>query len=194
MSVSLKKLWNDYGVGGILIAIIGLYVVSMLYKYFMSKGSSGYEGNSKQTNPAYKNGKNGNGNGSSSTGPQQMGPVQDSVEGNNEVFASVGGASQSMAPASSCVSSSNPTDLLPKDTNSQWAQLNPVGQGGLANVNFLKAGYQIGIDTVGQSLRNANLQIRSEPPNPQLSVGPWNMSTITPDFLRAPLEIGQGTQ
>jgi hypothetical protein len=197
MSVSLKKLWNDYGVGGILIAIIGLYVVSMLYKYFMSKGSSGYEGNSNQSNPAYKNGKNGkNGNGSasSSTGPQQMGPVQDSVEGNQEVFASVGGASQSMAPASSCASSSNPADLLPKDTNSQWAQLNPVGQGGLANVNFLKAGYQIGIDTVGQSLRNANLQIRSEPPNPQMSVGPWNMSTITPDFLRAPLEIGQGTQ
>lgn len=190
MSVSLKKLWNDYGVGGILIAIIGLYVVSMLYKYFMSKGSSGYEGNSKQTNPAYKNGKS-----NGATGPQQMmGPVQDSVEGNQEVFASVGGASQSMAPASSCASSSNPADLLPKDTNSQWAQLNPVGQGGLANVNFLKAGYQIGIDTVGQSLRNANLQIRSEPPNPQMSVGPWNISTITPDFLRAPLEIGQGTQ
>ena len=188
MSVSLKKLWNDYGVGGILIAIIGLYVVSMLYKYFMSKGSSGYEGNTQQKNPAYKNG------GAASTGPQMMGPVQDSREGNNEDWSAVGGASQQMAPASSCASASNPSDLLPKDTNSQWAQLNPVGQGGLANVNFLKAGYQIGIDTVGQSLRNANLQIRSEPPNPQMSVGPWNQSTITPDFLRAPLEIGQGTQ
>jgi len=43
-------------------------------------------------------------------------------------------------------------------------------------------------------LRNANLQIRSEPPNPQLSVGPWNQSTITPDFLRPPLELGQGVQ
>ena len=189
MSVSLQKLWNDYGVGGILIAIIGLYVVSMLYNYFMSKGSSGYEGNTQQTNSAYKNG------GASPTGTQMMGPVQDSREGNNEDWSAVGGASQSMMPpASSCVSSSNPSDLLPKDTNSQWAQLNPVGQGGLANVNFLKAGYQIGIDTVGQSLRNANLQIRSEPPNPQMSVGPWNQSTITPDFLRAPLEIGQGSQ
>ena len=190
MSVSLKKLWNDYGVGGILIAIIGLYVVSMLYNYFMSKGSSGYEGNTGQTNSAYKNGQAG----PTPTGPQQMGPVQDSREGNNEDWSPVGGASQPMAPASSCASSSTPADLLPKDTNSQWAQLNPVGQGGLANVNFLKAGYQIGIDTVGQSLRNANLQIRSEPPNPQMSVGPWNQSTITPDFLRAPLEIGQGTQ
>ena len=99
-----------------------------------------------------------------------------------------------MAPASSCASNTNPADLLPKDTNSQWAQLNPVGQGELANVNFLKAGYQIGIDTVGQSMRNANLQIRSEPPNPQMSVGPWNQSTIVGDFMRPPLEIGQGSQ
>lgn len=189
MSVSLKKLWNDYGVGGILIAIIGFYVLSMLYNYFMSKGQSrGYEGNSNNNNKAYKNGSN---NG----GAQQMGPVQDAQEsvGGNEVYAAVGGPSQPMAPASSCASS-NPADLLPKDTNSQWAQLNPVGQGELANLNFLKAGYQIGIDTVGQSLRNANLQERSDPVIPQLSVGPWNISTITPDYTRPPLEIGQGAQ
>jgi hypothetical protein len=87
----------------------------------------------------------------------------------------------------------NPADLLPKDTNSQWAHLNPTGQGELANINLLRAGYHIGIDTIGESLRNANLQIRSEPPNPQLNVGPWNQSTITPDFLRPPLEIGSTT-
>jgi len=69
-----------------------------------------------------------------------------------------------------------------------------AGQGDLANINLLKAGYHIGIDTVGQSLRNANLQIRSEPPNPQVNTGPWNASTITHDFLRPSLEIGQGTQ
>jgi len=188
MSVSLKKLWNDYGVGGVLLAIIGLYVISMLYKYFMSKGSSGYEGQTNNNNKAYKNNK-----GSSSTGPQQQSQVQDSIEGNNEVFAAVGGSSsQQMMPTSSCGTSSNPADLLPKDTNSQWAQLNPVGQGEIGNINFLKAGYQIGIDTVGQSLRNANLQERSDPVIPQMSVGPWNMSTITPDFMRPPLEIGQG--
>ena len=190
MSVSLKKLWNDYGVGGILIAIIGLYVASMLYNYFMSKGSSGSEGNSNNNNKAYKK----NGNGASATGPTAPSMVQDAQEGNNEVFASVGGASQSMAPASSCASNTNPADLLPKDTNSQWAQLNPNGKGELANVNLLKAGYHIGIDTIGQTLRNANLQIRSEPPNPQLYVGPWNTSTIEPDFMRVPLEIGAGPQ
>ena len=91
-------------------------------------------------------------------------------------------------------SNQNPADLLPKDTNSQWAQLNPAGKGDLANINLLKAGYHIGIDTIGQTLRNANLQIRSEPPNPQVNVGPWNASTITPDFMRPSLELGQGGQ
>jgi hypothetical protein len=78
--------------------------------------------------------------------------------------------------------------------NSQWSELNPSGKGELSNINFLKAGYHIGIDTIGQSLRNANLQLRSEPPNPQLNTGIWNQSTITPDFIRPPLEIGNGPQ
>ena len=86
----------------------------------------------------------------------------------------------------------NPADLLPKDTNSQWAELNPSGKGDLANINLLKAGYHIGIDTIGQSLRNSNLQIRSEPPNPQMDVSIWNKSTIEPNFMQVPLEIGQG--
>ena len=117
--------------------------------------------------------------------------------GQNEVFASANGVQTSMPgmPAScSHPNIQNPSELLPKDTNSQWAQLNPSGKGELANVNLLKAGYHIGIDSVGQTLRNANLQIRSEPPNPQLYVGPWNQSTIEPDFMRPPLEIGSGPQ
>uniref|UniRef100_A0A6C0HRW2 Minor capsid protein P11 C-terminal conserved region domain-containing protein n=1 Tax=viral metagenome TaxID=1070528 RepID=A0A6C0HRW2_9ZZZZ len=88
----------------------------------------------------------------------------------------------------------NSNQLLPKDTNSEWNNLNPSGTGELSNINLLKSGWQIGIDTVGQTLRNANLQLRSEPPNPQISVGPWNNSTITPDFMRVPLEIGAGPQ
>ena len=116
----------------------------------------------------------------------------------NEVYSSVAGSSQSsgmgLPPSCNATASQNPSDLLPKDTNSQWAQLNPAGKGDLANINLLKAGYHIGIDTIGQTLRNANLQIRSEPPNPQVNVGPWNLSTIEPDFMRPPLELGQGGQ
>ncbi len=84
----------------------------------------------------------------------------------------------------------DPGDLLPKDENSEFSKLNPQGSGDLQNVSLLKAGHHIGINTVGQSLRNANLQLRSEPANPQLSTGPWNQSTITGDPYRRPLELG----
>lgn len=85
----------------------------------------------------------------------------------------------------------DPKELLPRDNNSEFSKLNPSGAGDLMNVSLLKAGHHIGINTVGQSLRNANLQLRSEPPNPKLDVGPWNSSTITGDPFRRPLEIGE---
>ena len=84
----------------------------------------------------------------------------------------------------------SPKDLLPGDANSQWAQVNPTGQGELSDQNFLDAGYHVGVNTVGQTLRNANLQIRSEPPNPQVKVSPWLQTTIEPDTNRQPIEIG----
>ena len=84
----------------------------------------------------------------------------------------------------------DPKELLPKDSNSEWAKLNPTGNGDLSDVNLLKAGHHIGINTVGQSLRNANQQLRSDPPVPQMSVGPWNNTTIEPDLMRVPLELG----
>jgi hypothetical protein len=80
-------------------------------------------------------------------------------------------------------------DLLPRDANSLWAQVNPSGQGSLADQNFLTAGFHIGINTVGQTLRNANRQLRSEPLNPQVKVSPWMQTTIEPDINRRPLEI-----
>jgi hypothetical protein len=42
---------------------------------------------------------------------------------------------------------------------------------------------------VGQSLRNANYQLRSEPPNPQVPVTVFNVPTIEPDVNRRALEI-----
>ena len=85
-----------------------------------------------------------------------------------------------------------PEDLLPKDMNTKWAQVNPTGQGMLADRNFLDAGHHVGINTVGQSLRNANYNVRSEIPNPQVKVSPWMQSTIDPDVGRKPMEIGSG--
>ena len=83
-----------------------------------------------------------------------------------------------------------PGELLPKDQNSVWSQQNPMGTGSLKGKNFLSAGALIGINTVGQSMRNANYQLRSEPPNPQVAVSIFNQSTISPDFSHRPLEIG----
>jgi len=83
-----------------------------------------------------------------------------------------------------------PEELKPQDNSSLWAQVNPAGEGTLKGRSFLQAGHNIGINTVGQTMRNANLQIRSEPPNPQVSVSPWNQTTIEPDTARKPLEIG----
>ncbi len=88
----------------------------------------------------------------------------------------------------------NPSELLPRsDDKGQWSVSSPNGQGELMNINLLKAGFHSGINTIGSSNRNANLQLRSEPPNPQMYNGPWNNSTITQDAVRRPvLEIGQG--
>jgi hypothetical protein len=82
-----------------------------------------------------------------------------------------------------------PSELLPKDVNSTWAEQNPMGTGSLAGKNFLSAGALIGVNTVGQSLRNSNYQLRSEPPNPQVPVSVFLNSTIEPDVNRRNLEI-----
>ena len=187
--VSLKKLFADYGIGAILVLLVLAYTIGTFANYLTSKGMSGAESYSSDKNTAYNN--------ASPVMSQPSQPRASEPLGQNEVFASVNGIQTSNpgVPAS-CANANlqNPAELLPNDSNSQWAQLNPSGKGELSNINLLKAGYHIGIDTIGQTLRNANLQIRSEPPNPQVYVGPWNMSTIEPDFLRPPLELGVGSQ
>jgi hypothetical protein len=64
-----------------------------------------------------------------------------------------------------------------------------MGTGSLKGKNFLSAGALVGVNTVGESLRNANYQLRSEPPNPQVAVSVFNNSTIEPDINRRDLEI-----
>jgi hypothetical protein len=82
-----------------------------------------------------------------------------------------------------------PSELLPKDMDSVWAQQNPMGTGSLKGKNFLSAGALIGVNTVGQTLRNANYQLRSEPANPQVPVSVFNNTTIEPDVNRRNFEV-----
>ncbi len=86
----------------------------------------------------------------------------------------------------------NPVDLLPKDANNKWTSLNNLNGSNINMPDLLQAGVHIGLDTIGQSLRNANLQERSDPIIPVVDTGPWHKSTIEPDYGRVPLEIGEG--
>jgi hypothetical protein len=128
-----------------------------------------------------------------SSGVETSGVSMNSVSGGNGPYASYemsGGDSQNMQ---SCYPRDRLTaeDLLPKDAaDSKWAQINPATGGAASDQNYLTAGYHVGVNTVGQSLRNANLQLRSEIPNPQNAVGPWLISTIEPDLRQNTLEIG----
>jgi len=110
-------------------------------------------------------------------------------------------AAEPAAPSSGYAAQpiANPSELLPSlpaDQNSQWAALNPVAAnpGAIAMPDLLQPGYHIGLDTIGQTLRNANLQLRSDPIIPKADVGPWMNSTIEPDLARVPLEIGYGAR
>lgn len=92
-----------------------------------------------------------------------------------------------VSPPSNLVASqsvSNPSDLLPKDSNSQWASLNPITQGNVAIPDLLQSGYHIGLDSIGQSLKNANYQDRADPIIERKATGLWNQSTIEPDLAR----------
>lgn len=164
----------------LLIGIIGVgyYSGSKSMTLDSMSGNRGYNGGGSMSAPTM------NSNGSVSP----AGPL-----GTNEDYAQVDNIKTSTPGLASCNtqdSISDPKDLLPRDTNSEWARLNPVGQGDLSDVNLLKAGHHIGINTVGQSLRNANLQLRSDPPVPQVNVGPWHNTTMEPDNMRVQFELG----
>ena len=160
----------------ILVAII----VGGYFLYTYSKSKSGSLDSYSEINAA--------GNAVDKNNYQPAGP-----SGTNAENASATGMNTNMQGLPpSCVKQNvaDPRELLPRDANSEFSQLNPQGSGDLQNVSLLTAGTLQGINTVGTSLRNANLQLRSEPANPRMNIGPWNNSTITADSNRRDLEIG----
>lgn len=111
--------------------------------------------------------------------------------GANSGGSSAGASASGAGSASSggAATTNKPEDLLPQSGGSnQFSQVD--NKGVLNNVNMLTAGHHNGINTVGNSLRNANLQLRSDPPISQVNAGPWMQSTISPDVNRKQLEIG----
>ena len=76
------------------------------------------------------------------------------------------------------------SSLLPREVASEedFGQFAPDDI--LKGQNFLEPRQQVGMpETVGGALRNANQQIRAEPPVPK-DVFVWNNSTITPDVMQ----------
>lgn len=83
----------------------------------------------------------------------------------------------------------NAKDYLPKEVNDDWF-----------NTDFSQAKYKmnddklintekyvVGVNTVGQSLKNASYDIRGAVNVPKYSVSPWNNSTTEPDYNIKPL-------
>jgi hypothetical protein len=76
------------------------------------------------------------------------------------------------------------SSLLPREVASEedFGQFAPDDI--LKGQNFLEPRAQIGFpETVGGALRNANQQIRKDPPNPKEPFV-WNNSTIVPDLMQ----------
>ena len=76
------------------------------------------------------------------------------------------------------------SSLLPREIASEedFGQFAPEDV--LAGQNFLDPRQQIGLpETIGGTLRNANQQIRKDPPNPKTPYV-WNNSTIVPDLMQ----------
>jgi hypothetical protein len=185
----LKDLQKTFKAHHVLLLLGGIVLIYVIMNYSSNKGFSPENMSSKNRRAS------GNAN-SYSHSPSSIVP-SGANEGTFAVDSSPLNASDSNLAGmpSNCTgnNTNNPSDLLPKDGNSAWG-LQPMGSGDYLGVNFLNAGYLTGVDTVGSTLRNANLQVRSETPNPQLIVSPWMNTTIEPDPFRQPLEIGCGAQ
>lgn len=164
----VKKLLNKYSTQLFLAAVILL--VAGMFVYSNSKGVSTEKITKFQPN----------------LNPAPVGQ-NENVNVVDSQFASVNDV-QSSGLQQSSVPKIDPVELLPKDNNSEWNQLNPAVQANVGDVNFVTPGPQSYM-TSSKPLRNANLQLRSDPPVPQVPVSPWNNTTIQPDDSRRPLEI-----
>ena len=79
------------------------------------------------------------------------------------------------------------SSLLPREVASQEDFGEFAPEDILTGQNFLEPRSQIGFpETVSGALRNANQQIRADPPNPKEPFV-WNNSTIASDTMRRPL-------
>ncbi len=88
-------------------------------------------------------------------------------------------ATSGMAKGTGLSSSLLPREMASKEDFGQFAP-----EDVLKGQNFLEPRAQVGYpETIGGALRNANQQIRADPPNPKAPFV-WNNSTIAPDTMQ----------
>jgi len=78
----------------------------------------------------------------------------------------------------------NSGELLPKEVNNDWFETDfSNAQVNVDDNNLVVTDrYIIGVNTVGQSLKNPSYDLRAAPTCPKFTVSPWQQSTIEPDF------------
>jgi hypothetical protein len=69
----------------------------------------------------------------------------------------------------------DPSELLPNNHDSQWTALNPINEKSMVVPDVLQSDFFIGINTVGSSKKNPNLQGREDPYIEKVDTsGQWN--------------------
>jgi len=185
--MKLKKLFGNstYNFISIILILGFVALVGFLYKYNNQKDVLN-DGMKSRLTPALIDG--------TAVSSDQANEVTNSVVGASDEttndFLAVSGMDSTKITQGSCNNQPvmDPKDLLPSDANTEWSNIAPSKD--LDKIPFINAGHHIGVNTVGSSLRNPNLQVRSEPVIPQTNTGPWNNTTIEPDVSRKALEIG----
>lgn len=77
-------------------------------------------------------------------------------------------------------------NYLPKEVNDDWWELVPEAVS-VKNRHLINITRPIGINTIGQSLKNASHDIRGSVANPKYVTSPWLNSSIEPDINLKPL-------
>ena len=153
---------------GILKIALAVVVLVILYRLFVMKSSSTVPEHFEDYDPETMN--------------QLEATLSPSVSGQPTMSTAPGiRVPETMAPMSSSV------DLLPKPQGAQ-SEFGEFAPKNLGTQNFIDATKLIGVDTVGSSLRNANYDLRRDPPIKRADTGPWSTSTIESDLYRKSLD------
>jgi hypothetical protein len=73
----------------------------------------------------------------------------------------------------------DPENLLPQEMDEDWFEVidKPINLKG----RLLRLENPLGINTINETLKIPNLDLRPSPPCPKFNVSPWNNSTVEPD-------------